>query len=98
MICRVHGHSKSGESVFGISDNRHCRDFDLVHFGRVDIYMDNARVRGKLTDFACDTIIEAQANADKHIRHADGLVDMSWAMHPRHAYVEGMRIDRKSVV
>ena len=61
MICLVHRHGKSGESVFGISDNRHCRDFDLVHFGRVDIYMDNARVRGKLTDFACDAIIEAQA-------------------------------------
>ena len=92
MICRVHGHSKSGESVFGISDNRHCRDFDLVHFGRVDIYMDNARVRGKLTDFACDAIIEAQAHADKHVCRADGLVDMSRAMHPRHANVEGMRI------
>ena len=90
MICRANRRGESGESGFGIGDNRHCCDFDLVHFGRINVYMDYARVGRKLTDFARDTIIEAQPHAYEHVGHADSLVDMGGAMHSRHANAQRM--------
>src|SRR5258708_36098263 len=56
MVCRLNRRGKDGQGGFGIGYNRYGRDFDFVHLGGINVYMDDACMRGKLANLASDPI------------------------------------------
>src|ERR1700719_2410262 len=90
MIASCYCIDQRGKGSFRIGHNRHGGAFDLVHFGGIDIDVDETRTRGTFAYLTCDAIIEAQPDTNDQVSLSDGAVDVRRAVHTGHADGERM--------
>src|SRR5579859_4737197 len=88
MIARVYGIGQRGQGSLRVRYDGYGGAFDLVHFGGVDVDMDDTGARGKFAHLACHAIIETQPDADDQVSLSDGAVDLYGAVHTGHSQSE----------
>lgn len=70
---------------FGIADDFDVRVDHLVHFGGVDIDMDDFGVGAEFGGLANDSVVETGADVDQQVAAADGFIGVGGAVHAEHA-------------
>ena len=76
------------EDALGVADDRHLDRHVLADLGRVDVGVDDPRVRGVGPDVAGHPVVEAHADGDQQVGALDRAIDVLPAVHPHVAVGE----------
>ena len=77
-----------GQQRIQVTLQRNVRLAQLIHFRRVDIHMDNFRVRREGIQLTGHTVVKARADGDQQVTFLYRQVSSFGAMHPQHTEVE----------
>ena len=81
---------EAGQHVLRVADDRHLDGDVLADLGRVDVDVDDPRVRRVGPDVAGDPVVEAHADRDQQVGRLDRAVDVLPAVHAHVAVRERM--------
>ena len=73
-----------------VAHDGHVHGHVLADLRRVDVDVDDARVRRVGADLAGDAVVEAHAQRDQQVGRLDGAVDVLPAVHAHEAVAERM--------
>ncbi len=73
------------QNRLGVADDPHIRGHVLVDLGRINVYVDDLRMRKITGEVAGHAIVKAHPYGDDQVGILDSEVGIGLAMHPHHA-------------
>ena len=76
---------QQGQRIADVGGDADLGRLDLVQFRRVDVDMDDVRLRAELRDLAGRPVVEAGADSDQQIAFVERQIGLACAVHAQHA-------------